>query len=196
MPDPGLLLVGFHPANLPSSGNLLNRLRLGLIHRTLRRLNDNQVLHPRKPINRSLVRALFTHEPAGVVLKSRFAELSTLDPTFPGQFRKPLPASRCESAASSWRCRSNTAFSSAWLIWRNRWVRVQLVSQCGEFLVNSFSFRFESLDCQLGDSTICHSPSISQSAASCTLRVHLCQPALVQTREYACVRNGCCPAHR
>jgi len=118
--------------------------------------------------------ALFTHEPAGVILKSRFAELSTHDPTFPGQFRKPLPASRCESATSSRRCRSNTAFSSSWLIWRNRrfpliwrnrWFRVQLASQCGEFLVNSFSFRFESLDCQLNDSTIYHLSSISQSAA-------------------------------
>ena len=115
------------------------------------------------------VGVLFIHEPAGVILKSRFAELSTLDPTFPGQFRKPLPASRCESATSSRRCRSNTAFSSSWLIWRNQWVRVQLVSQCAEFLVNSFSFRFESLDCQLDDSTICHLPSVSQSAAFCAL---------------------------
>ena len=141
------------------------------------------------------VGALLTHEPVGVILKSRFAELSTHYPTFPGQFRKPLAASRCKSATSSPRCRSNTAFSSSWLIplnqrlqliWRNRWVRVQLVSQCGEFLVNSFSFRFESLDCQLDDSTICHLSSISQSAAFCALRVHLGRAALVQTRVYSC----------
>jgi hypothetical protein len=30
--------------------------------------------------------SLFTHEPAGVILKSRFAELSILYPTLPRQF--------------------------------------------------------------------------------------------------------------
>jgi hypothetical protein len=133
-------------------------------------------------------RSVIYHEPAGVILKSRFSELSTLDPTFPGQFRKPLPASRRESATSSRRCRAKTAFSSSWLIWRNRWVRVQLVSQCGEFLVNSFSFRFESLDCQLDDSTICHSSSISQRPLAryvCTfVGQRLYKPGYMR-------RNGC-----
>ena len=110
------------------------------------------------------VGALFTHEPVGVILKSRFAELSTHYPPFPRQFRKPLPACRCDSATLSWRCRSNTTCSRTCLIPRNQRFRGQLISQSGEFLINSRAFRFESLNCQFDDSTICHISSVNQSA--------------------------------